>query len=164
MWYFFKWSDYWLYKVIYAVMPFFLVLGAIFILDKILTPLVPIAVGIIMFIHMLSYFKRHEPKDKQENVIVKTTYHKLVEVFLILSSAIGTYSMSKTAMVEDKCSGLDFICDYWWVLLILFLLYPTISNLWRRLFFKFKKFGTIYMVTGVIGEIIMGVKFVEEFL
>ncbi|MDE7138240.1 MAG: hypothetical protein K2O29_07280, partial [Ruminococcus sp.] len=80
MWYFFKWSDYWLYKVIYAVMPFVLVLGAIFILDKILTPLVPIAIGVVMFIHMLSYFKRHELKDKQENVIVKTKYHRLVDV------------------------------------------------------------------------------------
>ena len=72
--------------------------------------------------------------------------------------------MSKIIMVENKCSGLDFIWDYWWLLLILFLVYPPISNLWRRLFFKFKTVGTIYMVTGVIGEIIMGVKFVEEFL
>ncbi|MDE5620208.1 MAG: hypothetical protein K2I80_06780 [Ruminococcus sp.] len=154
MWYFFKWSDYWLYKVIYAVMPFVLVLGAIFILDKILNPLVPLAIGIVMFIHMLSYFKRHEPKDKQENVIVKTKYHKLVEVYLILSSATGAYSIPRMVMVEDKCSGLDFIWDYWWLLLILFLVYPPISNLWRRLFFKFKTFGTIYMITGVISAII----------
>ena len=157
--YFFKWSDYWLYKVIYAIMPFVLVLGAIFILDKIFTPLVPIAVGIVMFIHMLSYFKRHELKDKQENVIVKTTYHRLVDVFLILSAAIGAYSIPKMVMVENKCSGLDFIWDYWWLLLILFLVYPPISNLWRRLFFKFKTFGTIYMIIGVISAVIFVVKF-----
>lgn len=126
-------------------MPFVIVLEAIFILDKILTPLVPIAIGVVMFIHMLSYFKHHEPKGKQDNVIVKTTYHKLVEVFLILSSAISAYSMSKIIMVENKCSGLDFIWDYWWLLLILFLVYPPISNLWRRLFFKFKTVGTIYI-------------------
>lgn len=153
--YFFKWSDYWLYKVIYAIMPFVLVLGAIFILDKILTPLVPIAIGIVMFIYMLSYFKRHEPKDKQDNVIVKTTYHKLVEVFLILSAAISAYSIPKMT----KCSGLDLIFGFWWLLLILFLVYPPISNLWRRLFFKFKMVGTIYMIIGVISAVIFVVKF-----
>lgn len=153
--YFFKWSDYWLYKVIYAIMPFVLVLGAIFILDKILTPLVPIAIGVVMFIHMLSYFKHHEPKDKQDNVIVKTTYHKLVEVFLILSAAISAYSIPKMT----KCSGLDLIFGFWWLLLILFLVYPPISNLWRRLFFKFKMVGTIYMIIGVISAVIFVVKF-----
>ena len=148
-----------LYKAIYDLTPIIIVLGAIFILDKILTPLVPIAVGIVMFIHMLSYFKRHEPKDKQGNVIVKTKYHKLVELFLNLELTISAYLMTKVTMDSEEYSGLGFICDYWWAILIVFLIFPPILNLWRKLFFKFKTFGTVCMINYVISAIILVVKF-----
>lgn len=160
MWYILSWGDYLLYSIISTIGPLVMTLLAVYLLDTMITPFVPVIFAVALFIHVLSYFKRHESKDKQGNVIVKTTYHKLIEVLLASAPAVSIASAVKILFDRGEyTTGLDFIWNAWWIILILNIIVPPVAKLWRSLYFKFRVLGIMYIISIIISAVIFVFKF-----
>ncbi len=155
MWYFLSWGEELFYRIISTIGLLISTLLAVYLLDNMITPFVPIIFAVALFANMLLYFKHHEPKGKQDNVIVKTKYHKLIEILLASAPAVSIATSVKILFDRGEyTTGLDFIWSAWWIILILNIIVPPVAKLWRSLFFKFRLLGIMYIISNIVSGII----------